>query len=278
MQQVLRTAGDARFRSRFGTCGSFCSLRGDGSQRPRCACEPGTRRQGPRRRARTPARPVRGRVRPPAPARGRPEARDRARCGRDGRRGRGGRARLQHDRVLPGARAAGEARARRGHERAAGRDRARGRAGHLGSRHRRDAAACPRCRSSATSDMDVLRTTRINKGFLGARGLSLERGLMDLNPDEVRIKQEMADACEQVFGIFDGTKWHRSALLAVRPGRASRRDHHRLERPRRRGRDLAGRGRQRGHRRSRAARATAAAAARPSARRAQRRAVRLVRR
>jgi DeoR/GlpR family transcriptional regulator of sugar metabolism len=60
---------------------------------------------------------------------------------------------------------------------------------------------------------DVLRTTRINKGFLGARGLSLERGLMDLNPDEVRIKQEMADACEQVYGIFDGTKWHRSALL-----------------------------------------------------------------
>jgi DeoR/GlpR family transcriptional regulator of sugar metabolism len=52
---------------------------------------------------------------------------------------------------------------------------------------------------------DVLRTTRINKGFLGARGLSIERGLMDLNPDEVRIKQEMADACEQVYGIFDAT-------------------------------------------------------------------------
>src|SRR6266536_228329 len=61
---------------------------------------------------------------------------------------------------------------------------------------------------------DVLRTTRINKGFLGARGLSLERGLMDLNPDEVRIKQEMAEACERVIGILDGTKWHRSALLS----------------------------------------------------------------
>jgi DeoR/GlpR family transcriptional regulator of sugar metabolism len=61
---------------------------------------------------------------------------------------------------------------------------------------------------------DVLRTTRINKGFLGARGLSLEHGLMDLNPDEARIKQEMADACEQVYGILDGTKWHRSALLS----------------------------------------------------------------
>jgi DeoR/GlpR family transcriptional regulator of sugar metabolism len=64
---------------------------------------------------------------------------------------------------------------------------------------------------------DVLRTTRINKGFLGARGISLERGLMDLNPDEVRIKQEMADACEQVFGILDSTKWHRSALLSFVP-------------------------------------------------------------
>src|SRR4051794_2378027 len=34
---------------------------------------------------------------------------------------------------------------------------------------------------------DVLRSTRINKGFLGARGLSLDRGLMDLVPEEVRI-------------------------------------------------------------------------------------------
>ena len=44
---------------------------------------------------------------------------------------------------------------------------------------------------------------------------------MDLNPDEVTIKQEMADACEQVYGIFDGTKWHRSALLAFVPSRSS---------------------------------------------------------
>jgi DeoR/GlpR family transcriptional regulator of sugar metabolism len=64
---------------------------------------------------------------------------------------------------------------------------------------------------------DVLRATRINKGFLGARGLSLERGLMDLNPDEVRIKQEMADACELIYGILDGTKWHRSGLLSFAP-------------------------------------------------------------
>ena len=87
---------------------------------------------------------------------------------------------------------------------------------------------------------DVLRTTRINKGFLGARGLSLERGLMDLNPDEVRIKQEMADACEQVYGIFDGTKWHRSALLSFVPAERARRDRHRLGAPDGGGRGLAG--------------------------------------
>jgi DeoR/GlpR family transcriptional regulator of sugar metabolism len=61
--------------------------------------------------------------------------------------------------------------------------------------------------------LGALRTTRISKGFLGARGLSLDVGLMDLNPDEVRIKRELAGVCERVIGIADGTKWHRTALL-----------------------------------------------------------------
>jgi DeoR/GlpR family transcriptional regulator of sugar metabolism len=60
---------------------------------------------------------------------------------------------------------------------------------------------------------DALRATRISKGFLGARGLSLEAGLMDLNPDEVRIKRELASVCERVICIADGTKWQRTALL-----------------------------------------------------------------
>ena len=63
----------------------------------------------------------------------------------------------------------------------------------------------------------VLRTTRIGRGFFGARGISVDRGLMDLNPDEVRIKGEMADACERVVGVFDHTKWRRSALLSFVP-------------------------------------------------------------
>ena len=63
----------------------------------------------------------------------------------------------------------------------------------------------------------VLRETTITTGFLGARGLSLERGLMDLNPEEVRVKDAMARACERVIGIFDCTKWHRTALLSFVP-------------------------------------------------------------
>ena len=61
---------------------------------------------------------------------------------------------------------------------------------------------------------EVLSGMRIDTVFLGARGLSLARGLMDLNPEEVRVKQVMAEACERVVGIVDGTKWHRSALLS----------------------------------------------------------------
>jgi DeoR/GlpR family transcriptional regulator of sugar metabolism len=60
----------------------------------------------------------------------------------------------------------------------------------------------------------VLRSTRIGKGFFGARGISIERGLMDLNPEEVRFKRELAEVCEHVVGVFDHTKWERSALLS----------------------------------------------------------------
>ena len=63
----------------------------------------------------------------------------------------------------------------------------------------------------------VLRSTQIGKGFFGARGISVDRGLMDLNPEEVRFKRELAEACEHVVGIFDRTKWERSALLSFVP-------------------------------------------------------------
>jgi DeoR/GlpR family transcriptional regulator of sugar metabolism len=63
----------------------------------------------------------------------------------------------------------------------------------------------------------VLRTTSIGKGFFGARGVNLDRGLMDLNPEEVRIKRELAEVCERVIGVFDHTKWRKKALLSFVP-------------------------------------------------------------
>jgi DeoR/GlpR family transcriptional regulator of sugar metabolism len=72
---------------------------------------------------------------------------------------------------------------------------------------------------SVVGDMatDVLRRTHISKGFFGVRGLSLERGLMDLNPEEVRFKRELAAACEHVVAVFDHTKWARLGLLSFLP-------------------------------------------------------------
>jgi DeoR/GlpR family transcriptional regulator of sugar metabolism len=63
----------------------------------------------------------------------------------------------------------------------------------------------------------VLASTNIATGFFGARGISFEHGLTDLNPEEVDLKRLMADACERVVGIFDHTKWHRNALLTFAP-------------------------------------------------------------
>jgi DeoR/GlpR family transcriptional regulator of sugar metabolism len=40
---------------------------------------------------------------------------------------------------------------------------------------------------------------------------------MDLNPEEVRIKRELAEVCERVIGVFDHTKWHKKALLSFVP-------------------------------------------------------------
>ncbi len=111
---------------------------------------------------------------------------------------------------------------------------------------------------------DVFRTTRIDKGFLGARGLSLQRGLMDLNPEEVRIKQEMADACERVVGIVDSTKWDRSALLTFVPTHQVDGIVTDARRARRRGRGLARTRHRRRRRRRRGVRARARAAARPA--------------
>jgi DeoR/GlpR family transcriptional regulator of sugar metabolism len=47
---------------------------------------------------------------------------------------------------------------------------------------------------------------KIAKGFFGLVGLSATRGLMDISLEEAQTKRFMADACEQVYGLFDSSK------------------------------------------------------------------------
>jgi DeoR family transcriptional regulator of aga operon len=67
---------------------------------------------------------------------------------------------------------------------------------------------------STVGDMasESLRNTQVACGFFGARGLSSERGLMELNPEEVRLKRELVSSCKTVVGLADYTKWTRPGL------------------------------------------------------------------
>ena len=86
---------------------------------------------------------------------------------------------------------------------------------------------------------EALRTTRISKGFLGARGLSLEAGLMDLNPDEVRIKGRWP-ASASAWSASPTAPSGTDRVAAVRRDRAGGRDRHRHERAGRGGQGLGG--------------------------------------
>lgn len=50
---------------------------------------------------------------------------------------------------------------------------------------------------------------RVDKGFFGLVGLSLERGLLDITPEEAHAKEAMAAICRQVWGLFDSSKVER---------------------------------------------------------------------
>lgn len=50
---------------------------------------------------------------------------------------------------------------------------------------------------------------RVDKGFFGLVGLSLERGLLDITPEEAHAKEAMAAICQQVYGLFDSSKVER---------------------------------------------------------------------
>jgi DeoR family transcriptional regulator of aga operon len=47
---------------------------------------------------------------------------------------------------------------------------------------------------------------RVTKGFFGVVGLSTLHGLLDISVEEAQTKRFLAEACDQVYGLFDSAK------------------------------------------------------------------------
>lgn len=53
---------------------------------------------------------------------------------------------------------------------------------------------------------------RVDRGFFGLVGLSRERGLLDISPEEAHAKAALASACDEVYALFDSTKIDRFGM------------------------------------------------------------------
>lgn len=54
---------------------------------------------------------------------------------------------------------------------------------------------------------DLLAGVNVQLGFFGARGVTVEEGLTDVNLTEVTMKGVMAARCRRVVGLVDSRKW-----------------------------------------------------------------------
>lgn len=61
---------------------------------------------------------------------------------------------------------------------------------------------------------ELIQKYNFQKGFFGAKGLTLEEGLTDVNRDEVTVKEAMISRTKQVIAIVDSSKWGRVGLAS----------------------------------------------------------------
>ena len=64
---------------------------------------------------------------------------------------------------------------------------------------------------------DYLGRYHVQKGFFGARGLTLGEGLTDVNQYEVALKRRMAEISREVIAVVDASKWGQVALASFAP-------------------------------------------------------------
>jgi DeoR/GlpR family transcriptional regulator of sugar metabolism len=61
---------------------------------------------------------------------------------------------------------------------------------------------------------EVLDKFNVQRGFFGAKGVTLEEGLTDVDSYEVQLKRAMARAAKEVIAIVDHTKWGRVGFVS----------------------------------------------------------------
>ncbi|MEA3337906.1 MAG: DeoR/GlpR family DNA-binding transcription regulator [Chloroflexota bacterium] len=57
------------------------------------------------------------------------------------------------------------------------------------------------------SQCDLLEDIHVRIGFFGARGITIDEGLTDVNLEEVRTKRRLIECCQQVVAVVDSRKW-----------------------------------------------------------------------
>ncbi len=63
----------------------------------------------------------------------------------------------------------------------------------------------------------ILEQIHISKTFVGARGLTLQTGLTDVNAEEVELKRAMVEAAKEVIAVIDSSKWNQVTLATFCP-------------------------------------------------------------
>jgi DeoR/GlpR family transcriptional regulator of sugar metabolism len=58
---------------------------------------------------------------------------------------------------------------------------------------------------------DFLKDINVQIGFFGARGVTVDEGLTDVNQNEVAMKRAMVERCRRVVGVLDSRKWGKVA-------------------------------------------------------------------
>jgi DeoR/GlpR family transcriptional regulator of sugar metabolism len=63
----------------------------------------------------------------------------------------------------------------------------------------------------------ILDGYHVQRGFFGARGLTVEEGLTDTNQYEVELKQRMMERSKEVIAIIDSSKWEQLTFVPLAP-------------------------------------------------------------